>query len=243
MAERQRAEEKLRHSERLAAMGIAATRLAHEISNPLNGISTTVQVLDRYLSKRPDIVDETLTTTVYDLKNEIHRLQSLLQQWRALARPQQLNLQPTSLAELTAEVLRVQAPFYEAQAIHVEQAVPAALPPVMVDREKLAQILLNLCKNAVEAMPQGGTLTLRGFNTGAQVALTISDTGGGIPAGLDIFEPFTTTKASGTGLGLAIVQQLVAAHGGTIGYVSTPKVGTTFTLMLPVIRRDKRQSY
>lgn len=233
IAERQRAEEKLHLSQRLAAMGTAAARLAHEIANPLNGISTTVQILERYLCKQQLHVDETLTATVHDLKNEIGRLQSLLHEWRALARPQQLDLQPLSLATLAAEVLRVQAPHYEARAIYVEQAVPAELPLAMADREKVAQVLLNLCKNAVEAMPQGGVLSLRGFNVGNQVSITISDTGIGIPDGLDIFEPFTTTKASGTGLGLAIVQQIVAAHGGTLGYTSTPGQGTTFTLTLP----------
>jgi signal transduction histidine kinase len=125
------------------------------------------------------------------------RLQSLLQGWRALARSQQLNLQPTSLATLTAEVLRAQAPYYIERGIHLEQAFPTALPLVMADQEKLAQVLLNLCKNAVEAMPQGGALTVCGSSTKAQVSLEVSDTGVGIAEGLSIFEPFATTKKQG----------------------------------------------
>lgn len=233
ITERQRAEGKLRQSERLAAIATAAAKLAHEIGNPLNGLATTVQLLERALAKPQPLAEDLLSSTVQDLKQEISRLQSLLQGWRALARPQQPNLQPTSLATLTAEVLRAQVPYYVERDIHLEQTFPSGLPVVMADQEKLAQVLLNLCKNAVEAMPQGGTLTVRGGSTGAQVAIEVNDTGVGIPEGLNVFEPFTTTKDTGTGLGLAIVQQIVAAHGGAITYSSTPGQGTTFTVTLP----------
>jgi signal transduction histidine kinase len=175
-----------------------------------------------------------LNGSVQDLKHEISRLQSLLQGWRILARPQQLNLQPTSLTTLVTEVLRAQVPYYVERNIHLELSVPSELPPAMVDQEKLAQVLLNLCKNAVEAMPRGGTLTIKGCYTGAQVSLAVSDTGDGVAEEINIFEPFTTTKETGTGLGLAIVRQIIAAHKGTITYVSTPGQGATFTLLLPV---------
>ena len=83
-------------------------------------------------------------------------------------------------------------------------------------------------------MPQGGTLTVRARNSGHQVRLEVSDTGVGIPTGVNIFEPFTTTKPQGTGLGLTIVRQIVAAHKGTLTYHSVPGQGTTFTLVLPL---------
>lgn len=238
VAERQRAEGKLRQSERLAAIATAAAKLAHEIGNPLNGLATTVQLLERALAKSQPLAEDLLSSTVHDLKQEISRLQSLLQGWRALARPQQLDLQPTFLATLTAEVLRAQVPYYVERGIQLEQIFSPDFPLVMADQEKLAQVLLNLCKNAVEAMPQGGTLTVRGSSTKAHVSLEVSDTGAGIPEGLNIFEPFTTTKEAGTGLGLAIVQQIVAAHGGTIAYTSTPGQGTTFTLTLSAAAQE-----
>jgi len=238
ITERQRAEGKLRQSERLAAIATAAAKLAHEIGNPLNGLATTVQLLERSLGKQQPLADDLLSSTVQDLKQEINRLQSLLQGWRALARPQQLNLQPTSLATLTAEVLRAQVPYYIERGIQLEQIFSPEFPLVIADQEKLAQVLLNLCKNAVEAMLQGGTLTLRGCSTKAHVLLEVSDTGVGIPEGLNIFEPFTTTKEAGTGLGLAIVQQIVAAHGGAIAYTSTPGQGTTFTVTLPAAAQE-----
>jgi signal transduction histidine kinase len=238
MTERHRAQEKLRHNQRLAAIATAAAKLAHEIGNPLNGLATTVQILERSLNKQQPLADDLLSSTVQDLKQEINRLQSLLQGWRALARPQQLNLQPTSLATLTAEVLRAQTTYYIECGIQLEQIFPPEFPLVIADQEKLAQVLLNLCKNAVEAMPQGGKLTLRGHSTKAHVLLEVSDTGVGIPEGLNIFEPFTTTKEVGTGLGLAIVQQIIAAHQGTISYTSTPHQGTIFTVTLPVAAQE-----
>ena len=234
MAERQNAEEKLRQSERLAAITVAAAKLAHEIGNPLNGMSTTVQILERYLSKHKHIVNETLTSTIQDLKQEIDRLRSLLDGWRALARPQPLNARPVSLSTVVSEVLQTQVLYYHEHGITIEQACPPHLPWVMADQEKLAQALLNLCKNAMEAMPQGGTLTIHGSRMGSHVSLAISDTGVGVPEGLNILEPFTTTKETGSGLGLAIVQQIIAAHGGTLTYRSTLGQGTTFTMLLPI---------
>ncbi len=103
----------------------------------------------------------------------------------------------------------------------------------MANNDEITQVLLNLCKNAAEAMPAGGTLTVRGFQFGTRVGLEVRDTGEGVPEGINIFEPFVTTKTGGTGLGLAIVQQIVAAHEGTITYTSTPGQGTTVTLTLP----------
>ena len=233
MAERQRAEEKLRQNQRFAAIVTAAAKLAHEIGNPLNGLATTVQILERSLGKEQPLTNNVLGESVQDLKHEISRLQSLLQGWRVLAHPLQLNLQPTSLSELVADVLRAQIPYYVEQDIHCIQSVPRELPLVMVDQEKLAQVLLNLCKNAVEAMSRGGTLIVSGSYTGKQVSLIVSDTGVGVAAEVNIFEPFTTTKDTGTGLGLAIVQQIVVAHKGAITYISTPGQGTTFTVTLP----------
>jgi signal transduction histidine kinase len=238
VAERQRAEGKLRQSERLAAIATAAAKLAHEIGNPLNGLATTVQLLERALARPQPLAEDMLRSIVSDLKQEINRLQSLLHGWRTLARPHQLNLQPTSLATLTAEVLKAQVPYYLERGIQLEQRFSPEFPLVMADQEKLAQVLHNLCKNAVEAMPQGGTLTIRGSSTAAHVSLEVHDTGVGIPEGLSIFEPFTTTKEAGTGLGLAIVQQIVAAHGGTIAYTNPPSQGTTFTVTLPTTARE-----
>jgi len=234
ISEKVRLQEQLVERERLAAIGTTAATFAHEVGNPLNSMYMVAQLLERRLAKRHDLVDDTLTTPLRNLMGEIMRLTALLEEFRALARRQKLTLRPISLAVLVADLLAGEAPLYTARGITVEQVFPADLPPISADGEKLKQVLLNLCKNAVEAMPHGGTLTIRAHNSGGYVRLEVSDTGVGLPEGVDIFEPFITTKAQGTGLGLTIARQIVSAHKGMLTYQSRPGKGTTFTLMLPV---------
>jgi PAS domain S-box-containing protein len=234
ITERRRMEEQLRERERLAAIGTTAATFAHEVGNPLNSIFTTLQLLERRLVKHTGPPDDKIMTPMRRITDEIKRLSMLLDEFRSLTRRQILDLQPTQVATLAREVLAGEALAYAARGIEVEQAFPPDLPQISADGEKLKQVLLNLCKNAVEAMPQGGTLTLRAHHTGGQISLEISDTGVGVPTGVDIFEPFVTTKAQGTGLGLTIVRQIVAAHGGALTYQSTPGQRTTFTLTLPI---------
>jgi signal transduction histidine kinase len=101
----------------------------------------------------------------------------------------------------------------------------------------MKQVILNLCKNAVEAMQNGGSLTIKAYRTGQSVLLEIRDDGIGVPKGVNIFELFKTTKPSGSGLGLPLVQQIVSAHNGTINYTSDAGRGTTFTIRLPAAAR------
>jgi signal transduction histidine kinase len=168
------------------------------------------------------------------LRDEIKRLNSLLDDFHSLSRRERYNFRPTGLELIVAEIVATEAENYAAKRVLVEQLFPPDLPLVQADRDKLKQALWNLCKNAAEAMPQGGTLTLSAKSSGADVILEIGDTGAGIPSGVDIFEPFTTTKVSGSGLGLMVVRQVVAAHGGKITYTSGPANGTTFRLTLPL---------
>jgi len=227
-------QERLVERERLAAIGTTAATFAHEVGNPLNSMYMAAQLLERRLAKRHDLVDDTLTTPLRNLMSEIMRLTALLEEFRVLARRQKLDLRPISLVLLVADLLTGEASIYTARGIKVEQVFPPDLPPIIADAEKLRQVLLNLCKNAAEAMPHGGTLTIRAHNSGGLVRLEVGDTGIGIPDGVDIFEPFITTKSQGTGLGLTIVRQIVSAHKGMLTYHSVPGTGTTFTLMLLV---------
>jgi two-component system NtrC family sensor kinase len=107
------------------------------------------------------------------------------------------------------------------------------LPTVVVDVDKIKQALLNLLKNAAEAMPRGGKITIEASTTDDSILIDITDTGTGIPLDIDAFEPFVTTKNEGTGIGLVIVRQVVTAHGGNISYRSRPGEGTTFHVELP----------
>jgi len=242
IAERQKLQEQLIENSRLAAIGTTAAKIAHEIANPLNGMSLTVQRLERQLASHASGLDEPIRTTLRRLRDEIRRLNGLLDDFRSLARREQYHFQPTALAVIAAEILAMEVENCAAKGVRVEQLLPPDLPLVQADRNKLKQALWNLCKNAVEAMPQGGTLTLHAHSSGADVILEIADTGVGIPPGVDIFEPFTTNKLSGSGLGLVVVRQVVAAHGGSITYSSEPGKGTKFRLALPQAARQREHA-
>lgn len=238
MTEQVRLREQLIERERLAAIGTTAAKLVHEIGNPLNGMSVALQLLQRRLSKYP--LDETIHASVQSLRGQIALLSNLLQEFRSLSRRREFRFRPTNLAELVDEVVTAELPFYTERRIGVEKRCDPVLVSLSADGDKLKQVLLNLCKNAVEAMPNGGTLTVRSAVAGTWAILEVADTGEGIPDGVDILEPFVTTKANGTGLGLPIVRQIVAAHGGTLTYRSARGRGTIFTVTLPLPGREER---
>jgi PAS domain S-box-containing protein len=234
ISEKVHLQEQLLERERLAAIGMTAAKLVHEIGNPLNGMAVTTQLLQRRVDRQREVLDEKVVAAVQALRGEITRLAQLLQEFRALSRHQQFTFQPTNLSAVVQECVTTEIAHYTERGVSVEHHFPSDLPLVSADGAKLKQVLVNLCKNAVEAMPDGGTLTLRLRKSGESLILEVADTGGGIPAGVDIFEPFVTTKPEGTGLGLPIVRQLVAAHGGTLTYTSAPGRGTTFLVTLPL---------
>jgi two-component system sensor kinase FixL len=222
-------------NERLAAIGSTAARIGHEIANPLNGIYLTLQLVEQRLARQPS-ADERVTADVARIKKEIGRLNQLVQEFRALSRQQTYDFRPVRLNELIDEVFELQQPLCDAGAIRVVCHIPASPPPIGVDEDKLKQALLNLFKNAIEAMPNGGDLGVEVSHSDDEVVIKISDTGSGIAPGADIFAPFYTTKKEGTGLGLIIVRQIIAAHEGTIIFKSEPGKGTTFTITLPFHR-------
>jgi PAS domain S-box-containing protein len=224
--------EKLREKEHLAAIGTAASMLAHEIGNPLNGISTTVQLLERFISREGIKAPPHMLATLKDLKSEIDRLTSLLNEFKTIARPQKLSVGPVNLASLIQETISGLDMDGRGDVQTVWECSPD-LPPIRGDAAKLKQALLNLFKNAVEAMPYGGTLSIKGYFSGGSVCIDISDTGIGIPDDLKVFDLFSSTKPHGTGLGLFIVQQIVLAHDGVVSYASTVGKGTIFHLTLP----------
>jgi PAS domain S-box-containing protein len=232
MTEQKLIQDKLQESERLAAMGTTAAVFAHEIGNPLNAISTSLQLLQHQLATKDH--DSWINENLQTVLQEIYRLGSLLDDFRSLARPHQLDLAPTNLPQLVSEFMGSHAAYYLEREIVVEQDFPRNLPMALADSRRLKQALLNLCKNAVEAMPGGGTLTIRGRHRVGLVSLEITDSGAGIPDDFEIFQLFKTTKDNGTGLGLAIVRQIISAQGGTISYQSEVGKGTTFTISLPM---------
>jgi signal transduction histidine kinase len=228
--------DQLREKEYIAAIGTAAAMLAHEVKNPLNGISTTVQLLERSL-KKGEPSKEALTATVRDLQNEVDRLQALLGDFESISAPQRLSFAPLDLGELAREITTVAIEECKSRKVEMIAEVRGELPSVEGDRDKLKDALRNLIKSGCEAMPKGGTLTLKAYARDHEVCLEVRDTGDGIPEGLQIFDLFTSTKPGRAGLALVTVQQIILAHGGSITYSSQQGKGTTFRLLLPAIKR------
>ena len=233
ISEKIKMQEQLVERERLATIGTTAAKIGHELANPLNGMSLTIQLLEQRLNRQPIPPDSQVAATVQRLKNEISRLNQLAGQFRTISRRERYNFQPTELAGLIDDVIKIQTPHFAQFNIQIEQCLPTDPPMVTIDRDKIKQALLNLVKNAAEAMPGGGKINIELSPTPEGVFIDVTDTGTGIPLDIDAFEPFLTTKKEGTGIGLVIVRQVVVAHGGKISYRSRPGEGTTFRIELP----------
>lgn len=233
ITEKARLEAQAMENERLVAIGTTAAKIGHELANPLNGMSLTIQLLEQRLRKQSNLVDTQITSTVNRLHTEVSRLSMLLEQFRSLSRREKFDFQRMTLTALVGEAIEIEMPRYAELGIQVECSFPSNLPTISVDIDKMKQVIFNLTKNAAEAMAGGGRISIKGSTSDDRVFLEISDTGTGIPPGINIFEPFFTTKPQGTGLGLSIVQQIVRAHGGSVSYSSEHGKGTTFVIALP----------
>jgi PAS domain S-box-containing protein len=226
--------EKLREKEQMAAIGTAASMLAHEIGNPLNGISTTVQLLEHFVSRVNLPSAQPMLSSIQDLKSEIHRLTTLLNEFKNIAWPQKLALAPVDVPRLLHALVGLIEKRAARQRIEISVDCERGLPLLEGDGDKLKEALLHVLDNAVEAMPRGGTLQIKAYQCDEAVCIDISDTGVGIPENFKVFDLFSSTKPHGTGFGLFVVQQIVLAHDGTITYSSTPGQGTTFHLTFTV---------
>ena len=229
---RQRSRKEAQQRERLAWLGTSAAVFAHEVGNPLQAIFGSLEFLEAEM-KRRQMVEPAILSMIEGAMRETDRLRSLLREFRSLANPQILHLKCGNLEKIVEEVLAVQKLGHQTAGIGVKLDYEKSLPPVMLDAGKITQAVLNLCKNAVEAMPNGGRLSIRLYSSGSMIIMELSDSGIGVPENISVFELFRTTKPAGSGLGLPLVQQIVSAHKGTIDYVSEQGIGTTFTIRLP----------
>jgi signal transduction histidine kinase len=175
-------------------------------------------------------------------KGEINRLDYIVTQFLGAIRPAPVQLKLDSLNGVVEKTLELLRPEIENRGVTVKTKLAHHLPQTMVDSAQLQQVLVNLIKNAAQAMSTGGTLTLQTGETSDDVWVSVTDTGGGIPQEQinRIFEPFYTTKKKGSGLGLMIVQRIVRAHNGRIELDSHVGRGTTFRIWLPLHERKPR---
>ncbi len=210
-----------------------ATGLAHEVRNPLNAIGLQMTLLERRL--RSAEVDADVYEPVLEaVRSELRRIQGLNSEILDFAKPIDINPAPTDLEQMIREIH--QSHLLTLEAGGVEMTLQSEGDVVLAcDRDRLVQVLINLLTNAVEAMPDGGTLSVRLQGTDSGATIEFQDTGEGMPPVLkhQIFDLFYTTKAAGTGIGLPIARKIVEAHGGSIDVSSRSGEGTTFTVYLP----------
>ena len=238
-------EQRLRRSDRLAALGSLAAGLAHEIKNPLTALLT----FSRHLTRRFD--DEQFRAKFQSVvPRELERINGIVERLLELSRPARLTFSPVRLPALLDRAVELYAQEMETAGVRVVREYARDLPTVWADSNALYQALVNLLRNALDAMPTGGRLTLRagwtdagvvlprhhGAGASRRVRLEIADSGVGIaPGDADrVFNPFFSTKDGGTGLGLALTHKIVEDHGGSIDFRSVPGAGTTFRLDIPL---------
>jgi len=236
ITERRALEKRAADAEALSAMGTLALNLAHEIRNPLNAAILQLHLLGRHLDKLAidDEARAALRHRAQVVGDEIGRLSRLLTEFLELARPRGAVRQLVHFGKLVDDVLDLEQDSATARCVRVERQL-AGDCVLLGDQEKLKQVVINLVMNALEAMKEGGTLSVEVACEGEQVRLLVRDTGGGIDPALlaQVFDPFFTTKEGGTGLGLSIVRKIVDLHHGEVRIESERNVGTGVTVLLP----------
>jgi PAS domain S-box-containing protein len=229
-------QQKAQDSQQIVVLRTAAAVFAHEIANPLNAVSTCMQILQPEIEQ---LKNSNIQDMVESASAEIERLTRLLNDFRSFARPQSIYFKPTQLRKVIEDALAGEIAGFNARGIVVELDLQP-MPALMLDSDKMKEAILNLCKNAEEAMPRGGCLTFRGHVREQEkvAVLEVSDTGIGVPSGVDVFQLFMTTKPGASGLGLPIAAQIIASHGGRIQQSAEPPPGTTFEILLPLARES-----
>ncbi len=234
---------KMQRTEQMAVIGELAAGLAHEIKNPLAGINVSMDVL----SKEPAIVEED-RAIMLKVVDEIKRIEFLIKDLLNFAKPPKPRLMTVDVNDILDKTITfsLQHPSISSNSsktINVLKEFDEHLPEVMADSMQMQQIFLNLMLNAIDAMPDGGTLTVNTYcNTAGSIQIDISDTGRGIDERLTdkIFQPFFTSKPKGTGLGLAITKRLIEQHGGTISVRNNPGRGVMFRISLSVKQEEEQ---
>jgi signal transduction histidine kinase len=223
----------LQVSERLAAFGRVTAGVAHEVKNPLNSMRLWLENLKENLSPSEALPRQAVAV----LDSEINRLDSVVKRFLDFMRPPELRLEETHLDQLLQEIIAIARPQMEQASVRHELRC-APLPPVRVDRALLKQALLNLVYNAIEAMPEGGRLSMGLARRGDTAEISVSDTGRGIKPEhrARIFQLFFTTRPGGSGIGLASAYKTAQLHEGSIDFESEAGKGTTFRIELPLGR-------
>jgi signal transduction histidine kinase len=227
--ELQEAQAQMLHQEKMAAFGLLAAGIAHEVGNPLTSISSLVQMLQKHKA------DAYTADKLALVSGQLQRIQTTLRELVNFSRPASSERTRFALADVLDEALNIAKYYKRTKGRLIERHVPPDLPPLDGVRDQLVQVFLNLVLNAVDATGKGGRIELRAERAGEGVAVAVRDDGAGIAAehAARLFQPYFTTKKNGTGLGLFVSRKLIADHGGRIEFESRPGCGTTFHVWLP----------
>ena len=229
-----RAQSRAVSNERLAAIGKMAAHVTHEIRNPLSSIGLNIELLEEELATAQ--VPGESRALLQAITREVERLEHLSEEYLRVARLPSPRMEADDVAGAVREIVDFARPEMERAGCQVSLHVDAALPPALYDESQIRQALLNLLRNAREAMPDGGAIDVYVKPEGMSVVVSVEDRGGGIPDDIRarVFDPFFSTKGEGTGLGLAITRQIVEAHGGTVTCDAREGGGTRFRIALPI---------
>jgi len=243
VTEKKMKEIRLRQAESLAALTTLSAGVAHEIKNPLTSIDIHIQLLSKEVAKLDEENAKNMRNLIMIVKEEIERLNSIVQDFLFAVRPMNLNLSLENVNDIVKEL--VQFLQYELMEADIEAVLELDenIPQVLVDPKYLKQALLNIVKNAIEAIHDGGEIRIKTEqNTDGDVVIHIIDNGEGIPENIigKIYEPYFTTRKFGTGLGLVIVYKIIKELGGDIQVKSKVGEGTRFSVTLPVLQKKKR---
>jgi signal transduction histidine kinase len=239
IAGRKRLEAARIQSERLAAMGMMAAEVAHEVRNPLSSIVLNLDLLQQEVGKLAaggrHPADEG-RLLVEEVRAEVCRIQRVLADYLQFARKSASKREPVCLNNLLKQKLAFMQGDFERAGVKLRTTYDPSLKPVEGDGEQLWQAMLNLVRNSLEAMPDGGELAVSTRRDETHAVMQICDNGQGMAAAQlqQVFTPFFTTKAAGTGLGLSLVQQIVTEHRGHVECVSAPDQGSTFAVLIPL---------
>ena len=226
------------HAEKLTTIGEVTAIVAHEIRNPLS----TIGGFARAISRQPDKKDTTQRNARIIIE-EVERLEQILQSLLDFTKPSKPDLVLHNIEPIITSISNMIRQEAEAGGVELDIQVEEDLPEVHVDERQLHQVMLNLTKNALEAMPDGGRLQIGARKIAETVEVYVSDTGEGIPEEHleQIFDTFFTTKRTGTGLGLSLTRKIVQEHGGELHVSSQPSEGTTLVIALPLPTENKQQ--
>ena len=243
--ERKRLEVANLQAERLATVGTMAAQVAHEVRNPLGSMTLNLDLIEKETHKLAAGAEHALDEShelVHEMREEIHRIQHVLEEYLQFARLPKPNLQPVVLNELLAQKMDFMNGEFQRVGVQPRTHFDPAVGTIRADASQLWQATLNLIRNSLDAMPDGGELTVGTWREDGQVRLRVSDTGKGMDEEQlkQVFAPFFTTKPKGTGLGLALVQQIVTEHGGHLDCDSAEGQGSTFTIFLPMERKPQK---